>query len=251
MGNLTIGSWSRGELIAAVASRVPPDLGRPALVAVDGVDGSGKTRFADELAGELMDVGVAVIRASVDDFHHLRRVRYRRGVSSPLGFWLDSFNYARFVGELLKPLGASGNRRYRTSAHDLGTDAEVYPPFRVAPEDAVLLVEGIFLHRTELRGYWDFSVFLDVSFETSYARMAERDGSPADPQHRSNHRYLEGQKLYLQEAQPLQSATVVVDNNELAAPWMHITDGLIPHRGPQPVPTAQSPRPWPADRGSQ
>lgn len=44
-------------------------------VGVDGVDGAGKTFFADELAGLLAARGVPVIRASVDGFHHPAEVR--------------------------------------------------------------------------------------------------------------------------------------------------------------------------------
>jgi hypothetical protein len=32
-------------------------------------------------------------------------VRYRRGRSSPEGFWLDSFNYERLRADVLEPLG--------------------------------------------------------------------------------------------------------------------------------------------------
>ena len=48
------------------------------LVAVDGVDGAGKTTFCDELASVLRAQGRAVVRASVDDFHHPRAIRWRR-----------------------------------------------------------------------------------------------------------------------------------------------------------------------------
>ncbi len=48
-------------------------------VAIDGVDGAGKTTFADELAQALTAAGRVTIRATVDGFHHARAHRYRRG----------------------------------------------------------------------------------------------------------------------------------------------------------------------------
>ncbi len=43
-----------------------------------------------------------------------------------------------------------------------------------------MVIDGIFLHRDELVEAWDYSIFLDVPFEVSVARMAVRDGSAAD-----------------------------------------------------------------------
>lgn len=48
-------------------------------VAVDGVDGAGKTTFANELADALAEGGRAVIRVSADDFLNPRSVRHARG----------------------------------------------------------------------------------------------------------------------------------------------------------------------------
>jgi hypothetical protein len=46
--------------------------------------------------------------------------------------------------------------------------------------------------------------------------MGVRDGTSPDPADASNHRYVEGQRIYFSAASPEEHATVVVDNNELA-----------------------------------
>ncbi len=56
-------------------------------------------------------------------------------------------------------------------------------PFLTAGAGAVAVVDGLFLHRPELAGLWDFTIFLEVPFEVTAARMAERDGSSPDPAH--------------------------------------------------------------------
>ncbi|HYJ67792.1 MAG TPA: hypothetical protein VEX15_09025 [Nocardioidaceae bacterium] len=66
---------------------------RPQRVAIDGVDGAGKTTLGDELA-DLMDGRRPIVRASVDGFHRPRAARYARGRASPEGFYLDSYDYA-------------------------------------------------------------------------------------------------------------------------------------------------------------
>lgn len=48
-------------------------------VGIDGVDGAGKTTLADALGPVVSGRGRPTIRASVDDFHHPRAIRYARG----------------------------------------------------------------------------------------------------------------------------------------------------------------------------
>ncbi len=187
-------------------------------VAVDGVDGAGKTVFADELGGVLRRRRVPVVRASVDGFHAPREVRYRRGRDSPEGFYRDSYDYAALRRELLDPLAPGGDRRFRRAVHDVATDRAVAAPLEQAPADAVLVLDGIFLHRLEVRGCWDLSVWLAVELAESVRRCAERDGTPPDPEAGSNRRYVEGQRRYVAESSPAAHATVVVDNTEFAAP---------------------------------
>lgn len=209
-------SGARDRVLAQVAAAVPDAThrGRPVRVGVDGVDGAGKTTFADALADVLRAQGRSVLRASVDGFHRPAAQRYRRGRLSPEGFYLDSYDLDTFRRVLLDPLGPApaGPRRVRTAVHDVVTDTDPGVPWVDVPDDTVLVVDGIFLHRDELVDAWDVSLWLDAPFAVTYARMAERDGCPPDPQDPVNARYREGQQLYLAACSPVGRADVVVDN---------------------------------------
>ena len=186
------------------------------LVAVDGVDGSGKTTFAGHLAEAITGRPVLLIHA--DDFLNVREVRHRRGARSPEGFWLDTYDYAALEREVLTPLHRDGTGTYRTAATDPRRNVRVDPPPRQAPDDAVVLVEGMFLHRSELAHRWDYSVFLAVPFVETARRMALRDGTHPDPGHPTMRRYVEGQRLYFSSDHPWRRATRVVDNTVPAHP---------------------------------
>ena len=192
------------------------------IVAVDGLDGAGKTVFADGLAEVFAETGDAVFRAGIDGFHRPRSERYLRGRRSPEGFYRDSFDYATFRRVLIDPFrdGAqtAGTTGFQLAAFDVVRDAPVESQWVTAPLDAVLVVDGVFLHRPELRDLWDWSIWLDVPFDVSYARMALRDGSDPDPDAPSNARYRQGQEIYLREARPREAAPVIVDNVDLAHP---------------------------------
>lgn len=192
------------------------------ILAVDGIDGAGKTVFADALAEVFAEDGSAVFRASIDDFHRPRGERYARGRTSPTGFYRDSYDYATFRRVLIDPFrdGAQtgATTGFQLEAFDVERDAAVEAAWTTAPRDAVLIVDGIFLLRPELRGVWNWAVWLDVPVDIAAQRMALRDGSDPDPAAASNARYREGFELYLKDARPQEAASAIVDNTDLAHP---------------------------------
>ena len=131
----------------------------------------------------------------------------------------DTYDYERFIDDVLDPLGCEGCGRYRAKSYDFASETPLNPPWQVAPDNAVVIVDGMFLHRNRLRNargrkIWDLSVWLDVPFEVSVHRLAERDGSPDDPDDERLARYVEGQKLYIGRINPAERADLVVDNTD-------------------------------------
>jgi uridine kinase len=178
--------------------------------------------LADELVEPIRRSGRYVIRASVDGFHNPRLVRYARGPDSPEGYFLDSFDYATLKRELLDPLGPHGDANFRTASFDYRVDRPVASPRQVAPRDAVLLFDGVFLSRPELQASWDLTIWLDVSFEVTVERAVARDarngGDAAATRGKYERRYVPGQRLYLAQCRPRECADIVVDNTVLDRP---------------------------------
>ena len=199
------------------------------LVAIDGIDGAGKSTFADELAAELRRSDVPVVRSTVDSFHNPPAVRYRRGKTSPVGFFLDSHNLDAVRTELLDPF-AEGIGNFRIAAYDVEQEQPVEPPPQPVEPDQVLVFDGIFLQREELVGYWDLVIFLDGQQRVNQRRLgyvlADLPATPTDvvahvlDWHAKIDRYSSGMRYYLDLVDAIESADVVIDNNDLAAPRM-------------------------------
>ena len=214
---------TREAILQSLANHIlqirPP---HPLKVAIDGVDASGKTRLADELAEILKHKSREVIRASVDGFHNPKTIRRRKGELSPEGFYHDSYNYPALIQNLLLPLSPGGDRRYRTAVFDILNNQSVDTTPQTAAADAILLMDGIFLLRPKLIQYWDLKIFLQVEFSNSVRRGIARDtgviGSAEVVTSRYGNRYVPGQRLYLREAKPQQAADIVIDNTRLDAP---------------------------------
>jgi uridine kinase len=199
----------------------------PVRVAIDGVDAAGKTTLADELARTLSRLGRPVVRASIDGFHNPRTIRRRRGSLSPEGYFHDSFNYSARVEALLQPLGPGGSCQFRRAVFDFRIDTPVVSDPEDAPVNAILLLDGVFLLRPELREHFDYAIFVRVEFPVAVQRVEQRDvalfGSVEEVRRRYRERYVPGQQLYLDVAQPEQRASVVLDNNDPGAPRIHLT----------------------------
>jgi uridine kinase len=213
----------RFAVLTELATRISEmGLAHPVCVAIDGVDAAGKTILAEELGSHIKSKNREVIRASIDGFHNPASIRYARGALSPEGYYNDSFNYDALVQHLLLPLGSNGGREYAPRVFDYRTDTAVAHELSVADRDAVLLFDGVFLLRPELREYWDYTVFVDAAFEVTLLRALHRDlplfGSEKDVRQRYEQRYVPGQKIYLRQCNPKQAADAIVDNNDVAQP---------------------------------
>ncbi|ADD42385.1 AAA family ATPase [Stackebrandtia nassauensis] len=216
------GQVARDELIEALARLIARRRRDGVLrVAVDGPDAAGKTTLADELAPRI-PAPATVIRAGIDSFHRPRAERLRRGGLSPEGCYHDTFDYDALRRQLLEPLGPNGDRRYRTAVFDHREDRPLDEPLRLAPPGSVLICDGVFLLRPQLRHHWDLRVLLDIDEDEIERRALERDASMmggADVvRERYRRRYLPAQRLYRAEAAPERFADVLIDNNQPATP---------------------------------
>lgn len=202
------------DVLHALAREILHNYGKGrVLIAVDGVDGAGKTHFADDLAEAVRTKGHAAFRASIDGFHRPKSERYLKGKDSPEGFYRDSYDYSLFRRVLVEPFRLGGSTAFVPAAFDVARDTAVQPRWVTGPDDALLIVDGIFLHRPELRALWNYSIWLDVPPEIAEARLIDRDGPNG-----VGSRYLEGQKLYLAEANPRAAATAIYDNSDFTQP---------------------------------
>ena len=218
---------TRAKMLTQLSQRILDlKLDHPTRVGIDGMDASGKTTLADELADYLGDSDRQIIRASIDGFHHPRAYRYQKGRLSPEGYYADSFNYVQVQDILLNPLGSTGNRLYQTAIFDYRTDSEIKTPVQQAEKNALLLMDGVFLFRPELVEHWDVRIWVDVDFEISLQRAMQRaiqhdptwQNRQAELIEQYEKRYIPGQKLYFEVAQPREHAHVSVDNRDLANP---------------------------------
>lgn len=192
-----------------------------ALVAIDGFDGAGKTHLAHELSAlAARQHRRPIMNVTIDGFMQPQAARYRHG-RGPDTFYQDSYDYPGFLHAVVEPLRAG--QPITAQIWDVARDQPVPNTLLDVPPDAIVLVDGIFLHRPELVAIWDASVWVRVPFDVSVPRANARfpgDHDP-DPQAPSNARYVGGQRLYLAESDPESHCTWIFDNTDLRQPSIH------------------------------
>ncbi len=99
-------------------------------------------------------------------------------------------------------------------------------PLRHTSPDAVLIFEGIFLHRPELSNYWDFSIFVHSDFKITKERAQKRERdinmfeTPGKIRKMYTQRYIPGQQIYLNKESPSTKANAILNNNNINNPHL-------------------------------
>ena len=82
----------------------------------------------------------------------------------------------------------------------------------------MLIVDGIFLHRPELRGLWNWSVWLDVPVDVPYAAWPCATAPTPTRQRPRTRATARGSSCTCKEADPRLAASAIIDNTDLAHP---------------------------------
>lgn len=145
------------------AAKALAERGGPALVAIDGRCGAGKTALAAALAREL---GCAVVHT--DDFYLPFARRDPAWQSTPAA----NMDFARLRAQVLDPLRAGRAASYRPYNCHNDTMGEA----RALPAGALTILEGSYSHHPDL-GAYDLRVFVTCAPDEQARRLRAREGT--------------------------------------------------------------------------
>jgi uridine kinase len=221
----------RSDTINLLAQHIVSlEIDHPTRVAVDGRTASGKTTFSAELAEAISRFERPAIRTSIDGFHNSRSVRHARGRYSWEGYYHDARNLDAIVASLLKPLGPDGDLYFRTETFDLERDVPVTQTPAIAAANAIVIVDGTFLMRPELRPHWDVVVFVSVSEAEAERRGIARDvkgDDEAATRQLYAERYRPAFSFYHSTCDPMSKADAIFVNEDVAHPRLEFVVGRV------------------------
>ena len=191
-----VGKLNTEGLIDLIQQREVSGQGGMTFVAIDGPSGAGKSTLAEALLSSLQ--GATVVH--VDDFYS------DEGVDPPGGMDLEDacdlyVDWLKLFELVLQPLKDGENGYYQIYdwvAQRPGTWVTLEP-------QGVLIVEGVYAMRPELREVYDVKVFVDTPPEIRLRRLGERSDNPVWVK-----RWAEAEVWYNANLRPINYADVIV-----------------------------------------
>jgi uridine kinase len=157
----------------AELARTRPRSERAPLVAVSGIDASGKGFVAGRLTNDLAGRGLNVALLHLDPWHYPQSVRLA-AVNPGAHFYHHAFRWDELFHSLVEPLRRDRAIRLTATLIEIARDEYYAHTFTFTDVDIVLL-EGIFLLRRDLRARYDLAWWVECSFETAMQRAIARN----------------------------------------------------------------------------
>jgi len=190
---------------------------KPVRIAINGIEGTGKTIFAEKLTEYLNSNGMEAIQISIDGFHFNKEIRYKQGRNSAKGYYENSYDEMAFVNKVLKSTQAE-NPNYTSATHDLETDEYLnLKPIEISNK-IITITDGAYLFKESYINHWDLKIYLKTDFENAMKRGIERDkenlGGFKKTKEKFEKRYHKASEIYINENKPEEKADIVFDNTD-------------------------------------
>ncbi len=205
------------EIVLNHVERIFEEKQKPVRIAVNGIEGTGKTVFAHNLTESFISHGKSVFHVSIDGFHFDKKRRYKQGRDSAIGYYEDSYDELSFAEKVL--LSSQKTPAHITLAtHDLSTDKYLNLTPMGIPKNSILITDGAYLFKPLYRDHWDLKIYLKTDYQTALRRGVKRDsellGGLEMAETKFKKRYHEASKIYIRENRPLELADIVIDNTD-------------------------------------
>jgi uridine kinase len=187
---------------------------RSALVAVSGIDGSGKGYVASRLSRALQEAGLRVATINIDGWLNLPRTRFSV-VNPAQNFYERAIRFDELFRSLVLPLKTNRFAKVEVDfAQETGLtySRQTYSFYDID----VILLEGIFLLKQQFQHLYDLSIWIDCTFETALERAIKRgqEGLPPDEvTHAYETIYFPAQVIHFAMDHPRQAASIAFRND--------------------------------------
>jgi uridine kinase len=188
---------------------------RSRLIAISGIDGSGKGYLSALLSQKLMNADLRVAVVSADGWLNLPHVRFAADDPGQ-HFYTHAIRFEEMFATLIDPLVRTGS--VRLVADYTEETARTYRKTLYSFDDIdLVLLEGIFLFKQEHRGRYDFRLWIECSFETALQRALARSQEGLPPRETIaayEGIYFPAERLHLERDAPREHADQVYVNDE-------------------------------------
>jgi uridine kinase len=200
------------EMILAKRHRASAD--ESLLVAVSGIDGSGKGYVTNLIVDRLRQEGLNAVSVNIDGWLNLPSRRFN-DEQPAAHFYRHAIRFEELFERLILPL--KRRRSIRLQADLVEETASTYHQYLYEFQNVdVVILEGIYLLKRTLREYYDLAFWVECSFETALVRALRRaqEGLSLDATIRAYQTiYFPAQYIHFALDDPRAAADAILDND--------------------------------------
>jgi uridine kinase len=197
-----------------VEARDRESAARAVLVAITGIDGSGKGYLAAQMMAALQGRGIHVVLLGIDGWLNLPDRRFSRDNPAE-HFYLNALRFEALFSQLVFPL--RDRRSIRLEADYAEETATSYRKQLYEFSDVeVILLEGIYLLKRQFQDYYDISVWIDCTFDTALERAIARgqEALAAEETIKAYRTiYFPAQQIHFERDRPRAAAGAIINND--------------------------------------
>lgn len=185
------------------------------VIGVDGLGGAGKSTLVNSLKLQLQNENYYSYVLHIDDFIYPKHIRYDLTKEEWYCYYNVQWRYDYLVKEILFPIKSGEINDKQIEIYNRDND-EYFTQRVNLVHGSVLILEGIFLQRKELKDYLDSIIYLDVPQEVRLSRVLARDGyigGLEDIKRKYEKRYFPAEEKYILEYSPFETADFVLKNS--------------------------------------
>ena len=186
---------------------------RPFIVGIDGLGCAGKSTLVEIMSDALQGYAKKIQVLHIDDFIVKKPVRDDTTTRTLAeNYYEVQFRYDYLKKNVLDPMREGKRGTPEVEIYNHATDGYDMRRVNLRPEIAIL--EGVFIHRPELEGYMDLSIFMAIDRQTQIERAFVRgNNGPTEEAIRAkyNAKYFPAEDRYLRECDPAKKADIIFD----------------------------------------
>lgn len=187
---------TRDELLTEIKKRIT----HPFIIGIDGGGGSGKSTLADFIKINLDHVTII----HMDDFYYpaskiIQISPYQKKIGA-------DFDWKRLLIQVLLPASKGINGAYQK--YDWQKDM-ISDEFNQVPNKGVLVVEGCYSIRKELKHLYNLKIWVDTPRDVRLQRGLNRDGAGARTLWEKN--WMVAEDIYVKNHRPIEYCDYIID----------------------------------------
>lgn len=187
---------------------------RSLLVAISGIDGSGKGVISNEILKVLKTRNLNIALIGLDAWHHPQNIRFNRD-NPAQHFYDNAFRWQELFNSLILPLKQNQSIDLQAKSLDLKTDRFYDSTYDFKDID-IILFEGIFIFKKPWMDEYDLKIWVDCNFDTALNRALSRgqEGLGKEETIRDYQTiYFPAQRIHFERDNPTASASLIIHND--------------------------------------